>query len=682
MPCRQCEKIKKIAPKQGAERQENMANDIKKTLTLQEKFRLLTGKNGWQTDDLDGKIPSVFVADGPHGLRKIENNGEWNGQTHKNTAYPALSLLSCTWDRELAYLMGSSIADDCIENDVDILLAPGVNMKRHAYCGRNFEYFSEDPYLAGELAYAYVDGVQSKGIGTSVKHFACNNTEKYRHFQNSEMDERTLFETYLPAFKRVLEAKPWTVMCSYNIVNGMYASENKRLLKNILRDKFGFDGVIVSDWEAVKNRARALKATLDLEMPHNARSVGDLQEAYEAGYITEAEVDESVERLFALFEKAEKSKEKRKASFSEKERHENAVKIAREGVVLLKNEGGVLPLKAGAKIDYFADWSYGDVKGIIGGWGSSDVQPAVRVKQLFETLQESGYEVRERWNPSIDVYGDYQIVEVGATTHESEGVDRNDLKIRSIDEESILRLAKTQKNIIVVLRSGSAVDCSGWADKVAAIVYAGFGGEGINEALAEILSGRACPSGKLTETYFKEAKERPDKADCTESLSTFYKERFYFGYRHCDKYDEEPYFAFGHGLSYASFEYSDLAIRKLSETDYEVEYTVKNVSNVAAKEVSQVYVSDPVCTSERPKKELKGFSKDLIMPGESKRVKVKLDKSAFAYYNPSLEDYYVENGRFEILVGASSRDIRLSASIEVNLPKFTQCSRNFWREDN
>lgn len=643
-------------------------------LSLEEKMKLLTGKNTWQTEDLSGKIPSVFMADGPHGLRKTEADGS----THKNTAYPALSLLACSWNREIAFLMGESIADDCIENDVDILLAPGVNIKRNPFCGRNFEYFSEDPVVAGELAYEYIRGVQSKGIGASLKHFACNNSENYRLYENSELDDRTLYEIYLPAFQRALEANPYTVMCSYNLVNGVYASENRRLLKNILRKEFGFDGVIVSDWDAVRNRARALKATLDLEMPYNENSLQELQDAYEKGFISEEEIDECADRLLALVRRVEEAKKLRKISYTPEERHNNARKIAEEGIVLLKNDR-VLPLSAGKRISLFVDWHCGCAVERIGGGGSSQVSTDFTVDFRKDLIRE-GFMVDSYALQHEDVYGDYSIVCVGAAMYEEEAHDREDIGIRQLELETILRLSHAGEKIIVIIFAGSAVDVSPFVDKVSAIIYAGFGGEGVCEALANIISGRVCPSGKLTETFF-DGKDIPVVVNERKiGLGNFYSERHNFGYRYCDKANVLPRYAFGYGLSYAEFEYSDLEITKKTETDYEVSYTITNKSDISAKEASQVYVGDLSCTSSRPIKELKAFHKDLIPAHQAKRITVKLDEKAFAFYNPSIGGWYVENGKFKIQVGSASNNIRLEQVIDIQLPKYMQYSKTHSRK--
>lgn len=651
----------------------------KEELTKEEKLKLLTGKDGWRLEDLGGKLPEVFLSDGPNGLRKMQETGfdamagyaQNKLITVKATAYPNLSMVACSWNPEMAYLMGSGIADDCIENDVAVLLAPGVNLKRTPLCGRNFEYLSEDPFLAGECAYQYIRGVQDSGVGTSLKHFALNNGEDYRLTQNSEVEERAMRELYLPAFERALEAKPWTVMCSYNMINGVYASENKKMLSDILRGEFGFDGVIVSDWCAVKNRARALKATLDLEMPYSERSYPELVEGLEAGYISEKDVDDSVERVLTLVDKATEAKKTRKVKTTKEERYARTVKIAEESIVLLKNEDDLLPLKKGMKIDVYFD----DGSKETGGGGSAKVEPDVEVKGIGKCLQDEGFEVIYHGDAYLtDATGDVQLMCVNANTYESEGYDRRDLLLKKRHEEMILNAARRNKNVVVAIYAGSAVEMSNWIDLVRGVLFVGFCGEGQNEALARILAGKVNPSGKLAQTFPESLDDLPVDLEQEYERAVYYRERFAVGYRYYDWAMIEPLFPFGYGRSYAKFEYSDLEIKKNGETDYEVSYTVKNVSNVDGKEISQVYVGDVIATSERPEKELKGFSKDLIKAGESKRITVKLGERAFAFYNPSIGKFYVENGKFVISVGASSADLRLQGEITVKLPKFTQMS--------
>ncbi|MBQ8684954.1 MAG: glycoside hydrolase family 3 C-terminal domain-containing protein [Clostridia bacterium] len=656
-----------------------MKYDIK-SLTLEEKMKLLAGRNTWQLETANGKLPDVFLSDGPHGLRMrdLEKN-----ETKKATAMPNIVVIANSWDSEIAYLDGATIADDCIENHADVLLAPGVNVKRTPLCGRNFEYFSEDPFLAGTLAKAYIEGVQSKGIGTSLKHFCANNREYDRFYQSSEVDERTLREIYLPAFEIALQAQPWTVMCSYNPINGVWASENKWLLNDILREEFGFNGLIVSDWGAVHNSWRTAKATLDLEMPYREKAYEEVKEGYEKGYLTEAEIDARVEKILALMEKTEN--DKKVITTTKEQRHQNAVKIAQAGIVLLKNEDNILPLKGG---DILVTGPYSAMGGGGSAFAETDYQPRSLKEELADRLAgkavvsdsqavvDSYYYVCGIRFAYQDAYGKDAVVVCvsnGPST-ETEARDRTSIRLTRTQEDLILNTAKVNENVIVVVLAGSAIDMSAWADKVKAIVFAGFTGEASQEAVADILSGKVCPSGKLSETFPLCLADTPTGEACGDGFTERYREGVFVGYRWYDKTEKEVLFPFGHGLSYADFEYSDLTVDKKSETDYEVSFTVKNISNVDGKEISQVYVRDVFAMVARPVKELKGFAKTALKAGESKRVSVTLNARSFAYYSVSLKKWYVENGDFEILVGASSRDIRLTGKIQISLPENEQCS--------
>lgn len=624
-------------------------------LTTEEKLRLLTGINMWQTYDANGKVKSLFLSDGPHGVRAIDER--------MNTAYPSLSLVGCSFDRGTAEFMGRSIADDAIEQGADILLAPGVNMKRTPLCGRNFEYFSEDPILSGELAYAYINGVQSKGVGTALKHFAANNAEYFRCIQNCEMDDRTLYEIYLTAFEIALKAKPWTVMCSYNMLNGVYMSENRALLKEILRERFGFDGVIMSDWGAVHHGGRALNATLDLRMPDNENAYDELKNALECGRITEKQVDDAVDRILTLIEKTKNNL--KKTEFTKLQRHENSKKIAEEGIVLLKNENSILPLNADASIDVYQDQK--SAKCVCGG-GSAFVKTDYRIRTIGEELENRGFRVKKHAHCRGDIYSDYQIVCIGDfASVECEGQDRANINVDKIDEQILLNVIDSGTNVIVLVFAGSAIDMSRFVDKVKAIVYAGFGGEGITEALADILSGKVCPSGKLAETFPLSLSDVPVNLEEERRGGVFYKERMFIGYRHYEKYRIKPLFAFGYGLSYAKFEYSDLSVKQTGKCEFEISYTVENISDIDGKEISEVYVSDSASICERPVKELKEFSKDFIAARTKKRVTLKLDERAFRFYNPSLKSWYVENGKFVICVGSASDDVRLAQEISICL---------------
>lgn len=645
---------------------------------------LLCAEDIWQTNSLGGKLRSVRVADGPHGLRKTDG---WHDNPVNGTAMPNLSLLACSWDRNAAKRDGAVIADDCIENGVDVLLAPGVNIKRTPLCGRNFEYFSEDPYLAGELGKAFIEGVQEKGVGTSLKHFACNNREYNRLYQSSEADERTLQEIYFPAFRKAVEAKPWTVMCSFNPVNGVFSFENEKLLKKTLRGQFGFEGVILSDWDTVRNSYKSLKAGLDVRFPYSETAFVELKNAYEKGLISDAEIDFSVDKVLELIKKAATAK--KKTTTDRAQRHSIATELAKESMVLLKNDGDVLPLK-GDSVCVLGNFAANPT---VGGGGSAYAQPSYRQENLAALLTRQNAAVDARYigefvaDPcfyrcvnvraalSAAYKADVAVVCVGTTeVQETEDFDRASLRLNAVQEDLILKVAEINPRTVVLLYTGSAVDMTPWLDKVQAVLWVGFAGEGANEAAAEILCGNVSPCGKLSETYPLSLEDTPDKGFPGTGLYNVYAEGIFVGYRYYDKTKKDVLFPFGHGMSYAKFEYSDLSIEKRGDTDYTVRYKITNRSDIDAKEISQVYVKDAFSSLSRPTKELKGFDKTLIKAHETAEIAVSLDFSSFAYYSPALERFYVENGEFEILVGASSRDIRLSARVEISLPDETQVS--------
>ena len=662
-----------------------MKYDVKQ-FTLEEKLRLLTGRNFWMLSTLDGKLPEVFLSDGPHGLRMHDRKLDTivPNSVIPAVAYPSLSVLANSWDEDLAYLQGQSIADECVENDADVLLAPGVNIKRTPLCGRNFEYFSEDPLVAGTLAKAYIEGVQSKGIGTSLKHYCANNREYDRFYQSSEVDERTLREIYMPAFEIAVQAKPWTVMCAYNPINGVYASENKWAF-DILRNEFGFEGLIVSDWSSVRSGWRAAKAGLDLRMPYKDTAYDELKYGYEKGLLTEEEIDARVEKILELIEKKENAQ--KKVEWTNEERHARAVKIAKAGMVLLKNDG-ILPLKEGRIL-------VGgplEKEPSIGGGGSAYVTTLYQSRPLCEELTERmpGANffrldaVHTDTNHLLHHIGKFYIEASRSDTvvicvgtnqlQELEASDRTTLRLTQTQEDFILHTAKRNKNVVVVLEAGSAIDMSAWINEVAAVLYAGYAGEGAQEAIADLLTGKACPMGKLAETFPHCLEDTATGSSRGDGFTERYTDGVFVGYRYYDSYQKDVLFPFGHGLSYAKFEYSDLDLKKESETDYVVSYTVKNVSSVDGAEISQVYVRDPFASVSRPDKELKGFAKTPLKAGESKRVSVRLNARSFAFYSLPHKSWYVENGEFEILVGASSRDIRLKQQIFMELPDTEQYS--------
>lgn len=654
--------------------------DLKK-LTLEEKCALLTGANVWRTSDANGKVETVWVSDGPSGLRM--HNPENTKETFNATAMPTCHVLANTWNLKLAYEYGATIADECIYRGADVLLAPGVNIKRSPLCGRNFEYFSEDPFVAGKFAVEYVKGLQDKGVGTSVKHYCANNSEYDRCHQSSEVDERALHEIYLKPFEMAMEAKPWTVMCSYNPVNGVYAAENKKLLDDVLRGKFGFDGLIMSDWGAVHNPVRTVEATLDLCMPHYEGYAETLLAAVKSGRLTEKQIDDRVEKVLELVEKSEKAKPTRRVESTEEERHAKAAKIAEEGIVLLKNEGA-LPLK-GEKQKIFVYGSISENPYFSGG-GSGKVQTAFKQTPLHTLIEKkTGADVEYRGNwifgrdcrdAFLKAYdADVTIVPVGhGDETESEGDDRTSIRLTEKQENMILRTAAHANKTVVLVYAGSAVDMSRWIDAVDAVVFVGFAGEGVNEALSALLCGEKNFSGKLTETFPLTLEDTYKGGNTKDGETDLYDDGIFVGYRYYDRAGKQVLFPFGYGLSYAKFEYSNLKIEKKGDTDFEISYDITNVSDVAGKEVSEVYVKDVSAMVHRPEKELKAFSKDEIQPHETKTVRVALDNSSFAYYSTALDKWYVENGWFEIFVGGSSRALPLKGKLKIELPEDTQYS--------
>ncbi|MBQ8320124.1 MAG: glycoside hydrolase family 3 C-terminal domain-containing protein [Clostridia bacterium] len=665
-----------------------MKYDLTK-LTIDEKISLLVGANSMTTSDANGKVRPVQMCDGPLGLRTGPKHPATPKTVDPTTgetipvspvAMPATNVLANTWDPTLTFSLAAAIADDCLDHQRDLLLAPGVNIKRTPVCGRNFEYFSEDPFLTGTLARAYIQGVQSKGVGTSLKHFCANNAEYDRQAISSEVDERTLREIYLTPFEIALEAKPWTVMCSYNRVGGIYASENPWTLKEILRDEFGFDGIIISDWGATHNATLAAKATLDLTMPYQKEHLDNLRAAYSAGILTEEEINERAQKVLLLSEKA--AAPKHSPTTTPKERHEIAVKAAKAGIVLLKNEDGILPLQ---KNKIFV-CGKNALLGAPTGGGSSAVWTTFKPTPLHQLLQEKlGSDAFVSYLPCHDrgaigsailnapavykaAYGaDVTLLCVGNDGKlEFEGGDREYLRLPKVYEDLIDTTAKYTKNLVVLVYAGSAIDMSAWIDKVKGVVFVGFAGEGANEALAALLTGEANFSGKLSETFPLDLNDTPVGAmKGNNGFVERYLEGVFVGYRHYDEQAKEVLFPFGHGLSYSQFVYSDLTVEKTGKLAYEVSYTVTNLSSVDGEEISEVYVRDVFASVSRPPKELKGYSKDLIKAGESKRIHIPLNARSFAFYSVALKKWTVENGDFEILVGPSSRILPLQTKLKI-----------------
>ncbi|WHY17608.1 glycoside hydrolase family 3 C-terminal domain-containing protein [Paenibacillus sp. G2S3] len=665
-------------------------------MTLEEKAGLCSGLDFWQTKAVERLgIPSIMMTDGPHGLRKQKAGNDHLGifDSVPSTCFPAGAGMACSWDRELIKQVGAAIGEECQAEDVSILLGPGANIKRSPLCGRNFEYFSEDPYLSSEMAVGHIEGVQSQGVGTSLKHFAANNQEHRRMSVDAIVDERTLREIYLASFESVVKkAQPWTVMCSYNQVNGEYASENPYLLTDILKEEWGHEGFVVSDWGAVNERAKGLAAGLELEMP-SSNGAGDQKiiDAVRSGTLSEAALDRAVGRLLSIISKAVENR-KENASYDLEAHHQLARVAARESMVLLKNEGGLLPLKREGSYAVIGDFARNPR---YQGGGSSHIKPT-RLDDIFNSLQEEagssanltyaqGY-TSDSDEPSLELIEqaieaasqvDTAIVFVGLPErYESEGYDRTHLRIPESQICLIEAVAKVQSNVVVVLSNGSPIEMP-WISNVKAVLEGYLGGQALGGAISDLLFGKVSPSGKLAETFPMQLEHNPSYLNFPgEGDTVEYKEGLFVGYRYYDAKRITPLFPFGYGLSYTTFAYSDLSVstHSLKDTDtLQVSVKVTNTGAMQGKEIVQLYVKDVLSNVVRPDKELKGFAKVDLLPGETKLLSFTLDSRAFAYYNVELRDWHVETGEFEILVGPSSQALvfaeRVVVESTVILPK-------------
>ncbi len=658
--------------------------DIKKLLgelTLEEKASLCSGRDFWSTQAVERLgIPSIVMTDGPHGLRKQAGASDHLGISDSvpATCFPTAAASACSWDVDLLLQMGTAIAEECLQEDVSVVLGPGANIKRSPLCGRNFEYFSEDPYLSGELAAAMIDGVQSKGIGTSLKHYTVNNQETRRMTIDAVVDERAKREIYLAGFERaVKKAQPFTVMCSYNRVDGTYLSENERLLTKVLRDEWGFDGMTVTDWGACNDRVAGIKAGMDLEMPSShGRNSEKIIAAVNSGMLTIEELDSAVTRVLELVEKAVKAK-RADYRYDKEAHHALARKIAQNASVLLKNDG-LLPL------------SKQETVGIIGefaktpryqGAGSSLINPS-RLENVCEVLTErnmqyrvaAGYNLKngkpdeELIREAVETARSVKtaVIFAGLTEdYESEGFDRQHMRLPDSHAELIKRVAEANPNVVVVLQNGAPVEMP-WAGNVKAILECYLGGQAGASAAVDILYGDVNPSGKLAETFPQKLEDNPSYGYFPGGPVTVeYRESIYVGYRYYDKAQKGVLFPFGHGLSYTTFEYTNLTVKKTDALEYEVSAVIKNTGARAGAEIVQLYVKNNDSSVFKAEKELRAFSKVYLEPGEEKTVSYKLGKRDFAYYNVDIADWHVDSGVYEILVGASSRDIRLSGSITI-----------------
>ncbi len=658
-------------------------------MTLEEKASLCSGQDLWRLKGIERLgIPSIMVTDGPHGLRKQSEGGDILGLTKSvpATCFPTAAGVASSWDRELIGQMGKALGAECQAENVAVLLGPGVNIKRSPLCGRNFEYFSEDPYLSSVMAASHIEGVQSQGVGTSLKHFAANNQEHRRLTSDSIVDERTLREIYLASFEgAVKKAQPWTVMCSYNKVNGQYASENSYLLRDILKDEWGHEGIVVSDWGAVNDRVDGLAAGLELEMP-SSQGWGDrkIVEAVLSGKIAEETLDQSVERLLALIFKAYDNR-KEEASFDPEAHHRLARGVARESMVLLKNEEQLLPLPKSGRIAAIGELAR---RPRYQGSGSSRVTPT-KLEDIVEELVASAgsaaqvvYAQGYRLNSDdadqtlieearqAAAQADVAVIFAGLPDrYESEGMDRTHLRLPDNQVDLIRAIAEVQPKLVVVLSNGSPVEMP-WIGEAKAVLEAYLGGQALGGAIADLLFGDANPCGKLAETFPKRLEDNPSYLFFPgEGDRVEYREGLYVGYRYYEAKKVEPLFPFGHGLSYTTFAYSDLQLNRKEMRDDEkvtVQVTIENTGDRLGKEIVQLYVRPAAGTAVRPVKELKGFAKIELQPGERTTIAFELDKRAFAYYNVDMKDWHVETGAYGICIGRSSADIVLTDDILVH----------------
>jgi len=668
-----------------------MKKDIKaliSQMTLEEKAGLCSGKDFWNLKGIERLgIPSIMVTDGPHGLRKQRMGADHLGlfDSVPATCFPSAAGMASSWDRNLINKVGVALGEECQAEDVAVLLGPGANIKRSPLCGRNFEYFSEDPYLSSEMAANHIKGVQSQGVGTSLKHFAANNQEHRRMSTDAIVDERTFREIYLASFEgAVKQSQPWTVMCSYNKVNGEFASENNYLLNDILKEEWGFEGFVVSDWGAVNERDVALANGLELEMPAS-KGIGETKgiEAVQNGTLSEEKLDAAVERILRIIFKAVEEK-KENATYDQEAHHQLARVTARESMVLLKNENSILPLKKEGSIAVIGEFAKAPR---YQGGGSSHIKPT-KLENILEEIEKSaGSEASVTYaqgyyrdKDEIDEALIHEAKEVAAKAetvvlfaglpdrYESEGYDRVHLHIPENQQRLLDAVAEVNSNIIVILSNGAPIEMP-WLDKVQGLLEGYLGGQALGGAIADILFGDENPSGKLAETFPKRLSDNPSYLFFPgEGDRVEYREGIFVGYRYYDTKNVETLFPFGYGLSYTTFEYSNLSVssNKLKDTEtLTVTVNVKNAGAVAGKEVVQLYVKDLESSVSRPEKELKGFEKIELQPGEEKAVTFSLDKRAFAYYNTELKDWHVESGEFQLLVGKSSKEIVLSEKVNV-----------------
>ena len=656
------------------------ARQVLNKLSLEEKIELLSGKNFWYLNEIGSShLKSIMVTDGPHGLRKQKDSGDHLGisNSYPATCFPTASALACTWDEDLLYKLGEYLGNECLSQNVSVLLGPGINIKRHPLCGRNFEYFSEDPILTGKLASKMIQGVQSKGVGTSLKHFALNNQETMRMVVDVIVDERSFRELYLRGFEiAIKEAKPWTVMSSYNKINGTYASENKKLLQDILKDEWAYDGLVVTDWGANNDRVQGIIAGQDLEMPGNGNIHKEaIKDALDKGIISEELLDRRVLKVIELIIKANETLEKDHSDYDMDKHHDFARKVASESMVLLKNDDDILPI------------SKQDTIALIGGFakqpryqgsGSSLINPS-KISTAYDAFKERlkdnliyapGYDLQtdtinqDLIDEAIKVSkeADTVIVMAGLTDdYESEGFDREHIDIPKNHLALIEAISNNHDQVIVALSNGSPVSMP-WLDKVKGVIEQYLSGQASGAALADIVFGDVNPSGKLAESFPLSIEDLPANENFPgKPRQLKYQEGLYVGYRAHEKQDNVPLFPFGYGLSYTSFELKDFAISKNRNT-INIKLNITNTGDLFGKEVIQVYVGKEESRLYRPIKELKAFTKVDLKAKETKEVSIDIDKELLKVYQ---NGFKLESGKYKIYIGTSSQDILYSDILDI-----------------
>ena len=650
-------------------------------LTLEEKAALTSGTNPWSLGNVAAKgLPNYTITDGPHGLRKARNTESMDVEENvPATCFPPAAGMACSWNPELVERVGEAMGEECIQEQVAVILGPGVNIKRNPLGGRCFEYWSEDPYLAGHTAVGIVKGVQSKGVGTSLKHFAANNQETDRLRISATISPRALREIYLPAFEYIVKtAQPWTVMCSYNKINGVFSSQNRWLLTDVLRGEWGFKGIVMSDWGAVSDRVAALNAGLNLEMPPS-NTDDQVVAAAKDGRIPAAQLDEMAQGMIDLVAKARPAMSRDGYRYDVDAHNEIARQAAVESMVLLKNEDATLPVAKGAKIAVIGEFARTPR---YQGAGSSLINPT-KLTSFLDAIEERG--VAADFAPGFtldDAAQDPALTEQAVTAaqqadvvllflglpaaYESEGFDRTTLDIPAKQVEVLEAVAAANPNVAVVLSNGSVVSMP-WQGRAKAILETWLLGQAGGAALADVIFGDETPSGKLAQTIIDDVNDDPSAMNWPgEEGRVDYGEGVFVGYRYYDTFRKQVTYPFGYGLSYATFDVHDATVAKTGPRTAEVTVTVTNTSDVAGAETVQVYVAPPKAKVARPVHELKGFAKVALEPGESKNVTIALDDRAFAYWSERFDDWHVEGGTYTVEVGVSSRDIVSRIDVEID----------------